>query len=449
MKKFLHILSAFIVLFVSCAVANAQSNPISPNNINIAQNRQLIQNRGHINALLQLHEGERLAKLTSTSKTTSILERVKAYSSYDFFLPDTVLFALGKTDTGYYIYNSTQRGSKFNYNTMGYEAPASYYDLSYPVLNLFSGQHVTYDGPYYHPDVMCDSARSWSSNAPDLTGKHLYSFAYADSIYDTYDSSNNIIVHYDQAHPTLMGKGYQYINSYDGSNKNTGSVSLLWNPSKPSFDSNNLMLHFYNISSKLAMDSLNNYIGGGVWTPAEKWTYNYDVSGNLIRAMYFYDSAGVWIEQQQYFMTYNTDNTIHTDSDIVLNGGTWIMESYNVYGYSEGISYYTSYESNKYTNNYEYNKTIYLLNSEKLLDNNFLLLREDSSLSSPIGVLFYEYYKNENDLKVRLAADAAEIQCIVSKAGLFPGSLPFGKSQFPMLWDYADGVDTMQFLLGL
>jgi hypothetical protein len=128
----------------------------------------------------------------------------------------------------------------------------------------------------------------------------------------------------------------------------------------------------------------------------------------------------------------------------------FVPEGYTFDAFFEGI-FNHSYvlESNKYTNNYEYNKTIYLLNSEKLLDNNFLLLREDSSLSSPIGVLFYEYYKNENDLKVRLAADAAEIQCIVSKAGLFPGSLPFGKSQFPMLWDYADGIDTLKFLSSL
>jgi len=106
-------------------------------------------------------------------------------------------------------------------------------------------------------------------------------------------------------------------------------------------------------------------------------------------------------------------------------------------------------ESNKYTNNYEYNKTIYLLNSEKLLDNNFLLLREDKSLSSPIGVLFYEYYKDKQALKLRLQEDASEIQCVVSKAGSYPGSLSFGKSQFPMPWDYADGIDTLKFLAGL
>ncbi len=116
----------------------------------------------------------------------------------------------------------------------------------------------------------------------------------------------------------------------------------------------------------------------------------------------------------------------------------------------EGIfSYAWVMENNKYVNNYEYNKTVYLLHAEKLLDNNFLLLRQDVNLASPIGVLFYEYYKDEKHLKTILARDAEQIQCIVSKDGHVAGSVPFGESQCPMLWDYADGVDTMQFLLTL
>jgi hypothetical protein len=125
-------------------------------------------------------------------------------------------------------------------------------------------------------------------------------------------------------------------------------------------------------------------------------------------------------------------------------------EGYKFDPFFEGIfSYSGVLESNKYVNNYEYNKTVYLMHGEKLLDNNFLLLREDKHLSSPIGVLFYEYYKNEAELQAILKRDADEIQCMVSAQGAYPGSLPFGESQCPMLWDYADGVDTMKFLLTL
>jgi hypothetical protein len=128
----------------------------------------------------------------------------------------------------------------------------------------------------------------------------------------------------------------------------------------------------------------------------------------------------------------------------------FVPEGYRFDPFFEGIfSFSEVLENNKYVNNYEYNKTIYLLNSEKLLDNNFLLLRQEIALSSPIGVLFYEYYSDNETLKSRLKMDAPFLQCLVSKESEFAGSLSFGQTQSPMLWDYADGVDTMQFLLGL
>jgi hypothetical protein len=128
----------------------------------------------------------------------------------------------------------------------------------------------------------------------------------------------------------------------------------------------------------------------------------------------------------------------------------FVPEKYRFDSFFEGIFGYADLiQSNKYVNNYEYNKTIYLLNNEKLLDNNFLLLREDISLSSPIGVLFYEYYKGEEALTSRLAMDAPFIQCIVSQDAQHPGSIAFGAAQCPMLWEYADGVDTMKFLIGI
>jgi hypothetical protein len=106
-------------------------------------------------------------------------------------------------------------------------------------------------------------------------------------------------------------------------------------------------------------------------------------------------------------------------------------------------------QHNKYANNYEYNKTVYLMQGIKLLENGFLLLKEDAGLSSPVAVLFYEYYKNESDLSDRLKMDAPNIQCIVSNLKAVPARLDFGQAQNPQLWDYADGVDTLNFLSGL
>ena len=102
--------------------------------------------------------------------------------------------------------------------------------------------------------------------------------------------------------------------------------------------------------------------------------------------------------------------------------------------------------NHKYINNYDYNKAVYLMDSFPLLDNEFMLLKEDAGFSSPISVVFYEKYSDLEKLKKELENQTENIQCIVSTAGL-PNEISFGKAQSPALWDYADGVDTVDFLL--
>ncbi|MBW2960691.1 acyl-CoA reductase [Mesonia aestuariivivens] len=103
---------------------------------------------------------------------------------------------------------------------------------------------------------------------------------------------------------------------------------------------------------------------------------------------------------------------------------------------------------NKYANNYDYNKAVYLMSEFKLFDNGFLILKEDQSFSSPIATLFYEKYSNLDELNKQLQEDAEQIQCIVS-LNLNPNHIEFGKTQQPKLSDFADNVDTIQFLLNL
>jgi hypothetical protein len=100
----------------------------------------------------------------------------------------------------------------------------------------------------------------------------------------------------------------------------------------------------------------------------------------------------------------------------------------------------------KYHNNYDYNKSIYLVNLEEHLDNGFLLLKESEDLVSPISVLFYEVYENETALVEKLKSLKAKIQCIV---GVGSDRIPFGSAQTPEPWEYADEIDTMEFLLEL
>jgi hypothetical protein len=100
----------------------------------------------------------------------------------------------------------------------------------------------------------------------------------------------------------------------------------------------------------------------------------------------------------------------------------------------------------KYANNYDYNKAVFLMSNYKLLDNGFLTLKEDSSHASPISSVFYEYYDSLAEIEKRLKNEAETIQCIVSN-NLVQNSITFGQTQRPQLWDYADHVDTISFSL--
>ena len=113
-----------------------------------------------------------------------------------------------------------------------------------------------------------------------------------------------------------------------------------------------------------------------------------------------------------------------------------------IYEYKDVIYY------ERYSNNYDYNKAVFLMSNFKLLDNEFLTLKEDTSHASPISSVFYEYYDDIADLQKRLAAEAEQIQCVVSN-NLIEKSISFGQTQQPKLWDYADNVDTLEFLSAL
>ncbi|MDH3322924.1 MAG: acyl-CoA reductase [Flavobacteriaceae bacterium] len=113
-----------------------------------------------------------------------------------------------------------------------------------------------------------------------------------------------------------------------------------------------------------------------------------------------------------------------------------------IYPYKDIINY------KKYQNNYDYNKAVYLMSQFKLIENGFLMLKEDRSYASPIASLFYEYYENSDQLTQKLTVEKEAIQCIVGNQAI-ENIVPFGETQKPQLWDYADGVDTLDFLQNL
>ncbi len=110
-----------------------------------------------------------------------------------------------------------------------------------------------------------------------------------------------------------------------------------------------------------------------------------------------------------------------------------------IYPYKNIIEY------KKYENNYDYNKAVYLMSKFKIIENGFIMFKEDTSYASPIASLFYEFYEDLDKLKMKLEQDKESIQCIVGNSGI-ENMVKFGETQKPVLTDYADGVDTLEFL---
>lgn len=124
-----------------------------------------------------------------------------------------------------------------------------------------------------------------------------------------------------------------------------------------------------------------------------------------------------------------------------------IPKSFNIDRFFEAIyPFHKIVEHNKYANNYDYHKALYLLNSEDLLDNGFLLLRKHPQLQSPLGTLHYERYESTQEVEQFIAEHEPDIQCVVSAGANMANGVAPGQSQQPQLWDYADGVDTLRFL---
>ena len=101
-------------------------------------------------------------------------------------------------------------------------------------------------------------------------------------------------------------------------------------------------------------------------------------------------------------------------------------------------------EHKKYGNNYDYNKAIFLMGSNELVENGFLLMKEDKSLLSPVAMLYYEYYDDVHTVAQFVEENAEKLQCVVSKKDIL-----FGNTQKPNLWAYAAGADTVEFLRDL
>ncbi|HNW90675.1 MAG TPA: acyl-CoA reductase [Bacteroidales bacterium] len=104
-------------------------------------------------------------------------------------------------------------------------------------------------------------------------------------------------------------------------------------------------------------------------------------------------------------------------------------------------------DHNKFRNNYDYYRTIFTMNNQKFIDGGFFILNPDPSVNSPVAVINYERYADTEQVNSFIRENENKIQCVVSEMDGISKSICFGKAQQPELWDYADNIDTLNFLL--
>lgn len=122
----------------------------------------------------------------------------------------------------------------------------------------------------------------------------------------------------------------------------------------------------------------------------------------------------------------------------------FVPEGYDFIPLLEALKKYDHYfEFHKYKHNYDYHLALLMMSNKFYMTNGSIILSENEALFSPISQVNYSYYNNHQQLLESLNTNN-DVQCIVGKHGL-----PFGKAQQPTLTDYADGVDTMEFLKNL
>lgn len=122
----------------------------------------------------------------------------------------------------------------------------------------------------------------------------------------------------------------------------------------------------------------------------------------------------------------------------------YVPEEYDFINLLDALKKYDHFaDFHKYKNNFDYHLASLIMGNKYYMNNGSVILTENTSIFSPVSQVNYEYYTNPKTLTDSLKSNK-DIQCIVGH-----GFTGFGKAQQPSLTDYADGIDTMQFLSSL
>lgn len=128
----------------------------------------------------------------------------------------------------------------------------------------------------------------------------------------------------------------------------------------------------------------------------------------------------------------------------------FVPKDYDFISLIQSFSSYSHFaDHHQWANNYEYQRAVHLIDQIPHIDTGFLIIREENALASPITVINYEKVGSTGEAFDLITRDSGNLQCVVGRPGLSDNIIPFGKSQEPNLNDYADNIDTMEFLLKL
>jgi len=117
----------------------------------------------------------------------------------------------------------------------------------------------------------------------------------------------------------------------------------------------------------------------------------------------------------------------------------------NLFEAWEGYKWLVNHQ--QYRNNYFHSRAILQTEGTPFFDSGFFLFEENHGLSSPIATVFFQYYSATKELLDFVQLHQDQIQCMVTQMNIPAQAVKPGQAQYPDLWDYADNIDTLKFLL--
>ncbi len=282
----------------------------------------------HVNNLLRQQDARHEAKQAPAARTTDeIAERLIMATTYN--ITDSFGNLIGLNDSTRYTY-SNGRGSQFNYNHMAFDGNVY---MAADIVMGFGGD-IGFPDRNNAPTILYDTAMLFYSY---IFGWDRVRYRYL-NVYQ-YDTHNNI-TKWESNDITAGPTGYQmfdnYYNIYGNITANI-EYDALYGP----LDTNTVRVFNYNSSQVVISDSSTDRNVSNVLTPADRWVYTYDDSGNMVHATAMRDSAGVWFNAQQFFMSYYLNNKLQWDSSIGFQAGAWYTIGVDSFSYTPGIDYVT------------------------------------------------------------------------------------------------------------